>query len=58
MIIERRKTKNCPRCGYHLLARKDDEIICLSTACNWSTNMKRETDKDLADIVTLQRDWN
>lgn len=55
--IERRNFRGCPVCGYHLLARENDDIICLSNSCNWRVKAKRENDKNVNSISTLKSEW-
>jgi len=54
-MIERKGC--CPKCGYRLLARKDNLIICLSTTCNWSIESKRKEDNELKYIAQLKEEW-
>lgn len=53
---ERRKYK-CPACGYHLLAREGDRVICLDNNCNWSTDVRRKEDYEIPDIQKLRKEW-
>jgi len=54
-MTERRTEKwTCPKCGSHLPCRKDDMIICLMTACDYSVPAKRETDKEIPTCAGLR----
>ena len=55
--MEKRKDL-CPNCGYHLLARENDYIICLSNICDWRILSQREADITLPDFSKLRKEYN
>jgi hypothetical protein len=58
IIPDRRTNKEgCPKCGYKLLARKDDEIICLRRECNWKSKAKRKLDQEIFAFNEIKKDW-
>lgn len=54
-VIDKRTNDGCPKCGYSLIARRDDKIICLK--CDWNIEAKRKTDKETADFNEIRKDW-
>jgi hypothetical protein len=57
--MDNRKVKNvCPKCGCLLLARENDEIICLDFNCSWREKSKRVSDKDIPHIQDLKEIFN
>jgi len=54
-ILNDRRTKNCPKCGFSLLARENNEIICLK--CDWRTEAKRDIDKVVPRVEEIRKDW-
>lgn len=55
-MIDRKNV--CPECGYHILARKDDRIICLKPGgCDWSVESKRESDVELRTYAEIRREF-
>lgn len=57
MVIEKRNNC-CPKCGYKLLAREDDEIICLNLSCDWRILSKRVDDLRVANFQELKEMFN
>jgi ssDNA-binding Zn-finger/Zn-ribbon topoisomerase 1 len=56
-LKDKRGKQICPKCGYHLLARKNDEkIFCLS--CDWETEIKRKDDLDIPEINETADLWH
>ena len=51
---EKRKNNHCPNCG-GFKYKKDGKIGCLS--CDWTTEPKREADKDLPTHQDLNNTW-
>lgn len=45
----------CPKCGYELLCREGDNIICLR--CDWEIESKRQDDEELFKISELKEMW-
>jgi len=56
--MENRRSYRCPKCGYHLLAREGDKVICLSYSCNWETEARRKEDYEIPDIQNIKREYN
>lgn len=54
---ERRKYKNCPKCGNGLLAREGKFIFCLMSNCDWAIQSKRSEDKNIKTIGDIKKDW-
>ena len=52
------RKNNCPKCGYLLLCRENDEIFCLRYGCDWRTKSKREDDKEIPEIQELKEIFN
>lgn len=52
------RNKCCPKCNSKLLARQNDEIICLNYGCNWSIDSKREEDKEIPTLGYLKKEYN
>jgi uncharacterized Zn finger protein (UPF0148 family) len=55
--MKERRSYKCPKCGYHLLAREDGRVICLSPTCDWSTDVRRKEDYEIADISNLKKEF-
>lgn len=50
-----RKPKfECPLCGYHLCARKNNEITCLRPTCEWAIPAKRREDNKIPTVIELK----
>lgn len=57
-MIEKRNGQKCPTCGYNLIARKDDFLICLRPSCNWQFKAKRQEDINVPLYTELKNDFN
>jgi hypothetical protein len=51
------RNEGCPVCGFKLLCREGDEIICLASTCDWRIVSKREADKEIPLINKLKQEW-
>lgn len=54
---KRKEIQQCPKCGFKLLCRRSDSVICLSQACDWSCKSKRFTDEKMPTVTELRKDW-
>jgi len=58
MDNDRRKNeRKCPKCGYHILGIYNDYLTCLSPACDWKVQAKREEDKQYPTYEELRKLW-
>lgn len=48
VLIDKRVNNGCPNCGFSLLARKNNMIICLR--CDWKITARRKLDEDIPDF--------
>jgi len=54
------RSYKCPKCGYHLLARMDNYVVCLNPDpdCGWKIESKRDEDGKLPLLSTIKEIWN
>lgn len=57
-LCDRRQIDNCPKCGFTILSRENNNLICLRSGCDWKVTAKRNTDTKIPDIQELKRDFN
>jgi len=55
---QRQNNENCPKCGFKLLARYNDKIICLNHKCDWEIETKRKLDEKIPDFAEIKKNWN
>ena len=48
----------CPKCGYELLARYNNDIICLSQTCDRKIESKRDEDITIPEFQELKDSFN
>jgi len=57
IIIDRRANNVCPKCGFGLLARNNNEIVCLNSKCDYKIEAKRKLDETIPDISEIKKIW-
>ena len=57
IITDRRANNNCPKCGFGLLARNNNEIVCLNSKCDFKIEAKRKFDEDIPDVNEIRKIW-
>lgn len=48
---------NCPKHGRHMLARRDDTIICLVFGCDHKVPVKSAEDKEIETLGEIRAKW-
>jgi predicted RNA-binding Zn-ribbon protein involved in translation (DUF1610 family) len=57
VIADRRTNFGCPKCGFPMLARNNEEIFCLKNECDYREKAKRDSDKDIPKFSDIKKDW-